>query len=123
MSKSLSMRNSGDAYSSRDRLDPTRTESVLKVRFVQYGRHRGLTIYHLPTPIKSFEPYLWCVHILFNLPVLFLMLLQEDLFLLLDLRPKLLRRRKKQLILARKYGHVVRRQCKTHGRVILLGAE
>ena len=71
----------------------------------------------------TFESYLWCIHILFLLPVLILVLLQEDQFLFLNLRPKLLLRREKQLILARKYGLVVRRQCKTHGRVILLGAE
>lgn len=64
-----------------------------------------------------------CVHILFLLPVLFLMLLQEDMFLLLDLRPKLLLRRKKQLILAREYGIVVLRQGETHRRVVLLCAE
>lgn len=71
----------------------------------------------------TFESYLWCIHILFLLPVLILVLLQEDQFLFLNLRPKLLLRREKQLILARKYGLVVRRQCKTHRRVILLGAE
>lgn len=60
---------------------------------------------------------------LFNLPVLFLMLLQEDLFLFLNLSTKLLLRRKKQLILAREYGFVVRRQGETHRRVVLLRAE
>lgn len=51
------------------------------------------------------------------------MLLQEDLFLFLNLRPKLLLRRKKQLILAREYGFVVLRQGEPYRRVVLLSAE
>ena len=59
----------------------------------------------------------------FFILVLFLMLLQEDLFLFLNLRPKLLLRRKKQLILAREYGFVVLRQGEPYRRVVLLSAE
>ena len=100
----------------RELLAPTRYELVLKVDY--WGR-----FHLLPLPSKPLNRIFSVFIILFLLPVLILVLLQEDLFLFLNFRPELLLRREKQLILARKYGLVVRRQCKTHRRVILLGAE
>lgn len=38
------MTDSTRLVTNSQRIAPTRTESVLKVRFVQYGRHRRLTI-------------------------------------------------------------------------------
>ena len=38
------MTDSTRLVTNSQRIAPTRTESVLKVRFVQYGRHRRLTV-------------------------------------------------------------------------------
>ena len=76
-----------------------------------------------PYHFQMYRTYQNEMYPLFHLPVLFLMLLQEDLFLFLNLRPKLLLRRKKQLILAREYGFVVLRQGEPYRRVVLLRAE